>query len=232
MSKRNTYQYGSHVFTSQAAVIKHASAIRKKYSIGAVIDDPDDILFLCDLISVHPNAKQKIGCGIARFYRGHAPDHRNSDCFWIERTDGQNTDIGIHACLSTVGARNRQALRMLVAPDCDAYKNDRLANCESEFVSDYSGRSFPLDQASVDHVVPFETLITDFFSSHNVDIDTEMLTYSVDKSSTSQWKKDDLIKAFLAYHDKCKLRLVSQRENLSDIKLAANALRNNAVTNA
>ena len=52
----------------------------------------DDYMLLLALIARHPEAIQKIGCGIKRFFV--APDsEQRTQCFWLERYDGTQTDF-------------------------------------------------------------------------------------------------------------------------------------------
>jgi hypothetical protein len=217
MTRRAKYFFGSFSFTSQDAVKKHAALIRQRYQIGATISDPEDVAFLMDLIKCHAESEIKIGCGILRFYVSNAPEHPGQ-CFWIERSDHSNTDWGVPACLSGVGRLNRQSLRAAIKPQLDEFKMGVLSLCTDSFVSEYSGTVFPINEAVVDHVTEFDTIVQEFFTVKGVDIESELLTKSTDQRSEPVWRDPALLVDFLAYHKTFPLRLVQWRENLSEIK--------------
>lgn len=92
-------QIGPHTFTSKAAAKQHARAIMKRHAeIGVML--PADEAFLRDLISIHPEAEQKIGCGIAGFTTQVDPIWRTTRHFVIIRTDGSMTDFSFHTCIA------------------------------------------------------------------------------------------------------------------------------------
>jgi hypothetical protein len=78
-------------------------------------------------------------------------------------------------------------------------------------------------EAVADHVEPFDLIVERFFREQGLDIKTEMLTRSVDATSSPVWRNPTLIAEFLSHHATFPLRLVHWRENLSEIKKAANA---------
>lgn len=216
------YRFGKEAFTSHDAVMKHAAAMRAKYGVGQTISAPDDIAFLLDLVAGHIHSNDKSGVGIARFYSDYAPEHA-STCFWLERTDGSKTDFGVPACIKKIVHLNKQSLREAIAPQLAEFKTCKLATCTVSFVSEYSGKVFPVAEAVADHVETFDSIIARFFKERGMDINTEMLTKSVDATSSPVWRNPVLIDEFLVFHASFPLRLVHARENLSEIKKAANA---------
>lgn len=222
---RKKYCFGSESFTSQTAVMAHAKAIRSRYAVAETISAPDDIAFLLDLISAHINTAEKVGAGVRRFYHDHAPDHPTSKCFWVERVDGTKTDWGAQSCFKGVAQLNKLSLREAVSPQVEVFKAAKLAACAGTFVSEFSQKRFPVSEAAVDHIEPFDSIIDQFFPPRGIDITTELLTRSVDASSNPVWRDEALIEEFTEFHRGFPLRLVHFRENLSEIKKANNALR-------
>lgn len=212
---KNKIKLGNLVFTSKAAIKKHASAVREKYPPPEDVTDPEDIAFLHDLIKRHIHAGQKIGCGIAKFFVDSAPN-KMSICFWIKRTDDSTTDFGVPACLESTGSLNRQSLREAIKYSMNKFREENLRG--DFFVSAYSGKTFPRDEAVVDHVVPFEHIVQTFFAEENVDVEKDLLTESIDGAATNIWVDPDLIERFVEYHDTFPRRIVHWRENLSDLR--------------
>ena len=220
MPRKHKYHFGDQAFTSKDAVRRFASEMRGRYGIGATISEPADIAFVQDLIQGHVERVSKIGVGVKRYFVNYAPDHPG-DCFWIERVDGSDTDFGVPACLQDIGRINRLALRMAIRGDLDRFKSEALARCGETFVSGFSGKEFPVAEAVADHVTTFEEIIVQFFTTRGIDIDTAMLTRSVDRRSDPVWIDPLLFEQFLTEHRRYPLRLVHWRENLSEIKKTA-----------
>ena len=227
MSRRAKYFFGDESFTSKAAVKKRASGIFSIYSGGMQIpEESSDYRFVEALLLNHIEARQKIGVGVSFFYVAKAPHHQTA-CFWLERIDGSRTDFGVPSCLDCPYQLNRASLRELVRPQIEAYRLKRLAATDQVlFTSDFSGRTFPVEEAAIDHHPPFDQQIERFFSNREEDPRSEMLTVPTDSSSLPVWRSPALANDFLAYHSECPLRLVHSRENLSAIKRIHNQQAN------
>lgn len=196
--------------------------IRAVYAPGQTITDPAHVCAVTDLLQCHVDRAQKIGTGIKRLFVDYAPDHP-SLCFWVERIDGVSTDFGVQSCLQGIGTLNRQSVRQIVRPDIEDFKRKRIGE-SATFVSDFSGATFSACAAHADHEVTFDDIIAEFATSEGLSIETQLLTVSRDACSVPIWLDPDLPKRFLEHHAKYRLRLVHQRENLSDIKLVAKVI--------
>ena len=221
MNRRVKYRFGFQEFSSQKGVSKHAASIRNSYNSGTTVDDPNDVAFLTDLISGHVKSHVKVGIGIARFYVDIAPG-RPGTCFWLERLDGSKTDFSVPQCLIGVGGVNRRSLRLAIKPQLDVYREATLAHGAATFISKYSGTVFPANEAVVDHEVPFNDILKLFFEPRGIDIDSELLSQSVDQRSDPSWLNPAIIDEFLDFHRRFPLRLVHWRENASQIKIETN----------
>ncbi len=198
--------------------------IRAAYLPGETITDPAHIRAVTDLLQCHVDRDQKIGNGIKRLYVDYAPDHP-SLCFWVERVDGVATDFGVPSCLQGIGILNRQSFRQLVRPVIEEFKQRRIG-VSFTFVSDFSGATFPVSEAHIDHEIPFDDILAHFAAAEGFSIETQLLTTSCDACSVPIWIDPVLPARFLEHHSKYPLRLVHKRENLSDIKLLKNAAPN------
>ena len=191
--------------------------IRAGYLAGETITDPAHIRAVTDLLQCHVDREQKIGQGIKRLFVDHAPDHP-SLCFWVERLDGVATDFGVPSCVQGIGVLNRQSFRQVIRPVIEEFKQRRIGNSLT-FVSDFSGATFSVSEAHVDHEIPFDDIIAIFAKAEGLSIETRLLTVSCDACSVPVWLDPKLPERFLRHHAKYPLRLVQRRENLSDIKL-------------
>ena len=216
---RQLYRFGQFEFTSKNSARQFFGAVREAVGDWETITDPAHALAVAELFRGHQEYAQKAKCGVKRFFVAPAPDHPNSRCFWIEREDGSTTDFGVAACLQSVGGLNRQSFRELVRDQVYAFREQRLAQCEHLFVSDYSGLEFGIAEAHVDHVTEFEEIATQFARAEDIDLENELLTTACDAKSQPQWKDESLATRFLEHHLRFPLRIVSKRENLSDLRL-------------
>ena len=66
-----------------------------KYDLGDKVSN-DDAEILTELVAMHPEAAEKIGCGIQSFSIRTA-DY-NTRCFWVNRTDGSAERFSFKAC--------------------------------------------------------------------------------------------------------------------------------------
>jgi Protein of unknown function (DUF3223) len=214
---RKTYRFGEFEFTSKDSARRFFGEMRQNMGFGGPITNPGHILALSELLRGHVEYEEKVKCGVRQFLTAPAPDH-NSTCFWIERKDGSTTDFGVGACVQSIGVLNRQSFRAIIRPQIYAFKDMRLAGCTDTFVSEYSGETFPISQAHVDHEIEFEEIVKRFATAEGIDLEAELLTVSCDARSEPKWRDESLAARFLEFHPKFRLRLVSKRENLSDLR--------------
>lgn len=182
-----------------------------------MIEDPEDRSFIAELFARNVEAQQKTASGVAGFFWAKSPQHA-TDCFWVKRLDGTETEFGLPACLEGCSRLNRMALRAAVSADVARFREARLALEDLYFVSDYSGVRFPVAEAEVDHVIPFERIVDDFFPARGIDLAVALLTAAVDAQSEPVWRDPELIAQFREFHGTFELRLVHSREIQSAIR--------------
>jgi len=217
-SPRRIYRFGDFQFPSKDAARQFFGEIRRGLELGSTITNPAYAIAVAELFRGHIEHANKAKCGVKRFYVNQAPDHPNTTCFWIEREDGSVTDFGFAACVQTIGGLNRQSFRAIVRGQIYAFKDKRLVGCREMFASDYSGKTFPISEAHVDHEIEFEEILTRFAAAERIDLEVELLTVSCDAKSEPTWKEEGLASRFLSFHERFPLRLVSKRENLSELR--------------
>ena len=65
-----------------------------------LVDDPDDIAFLHDLVKLHPCADEVIGAGVQHFLVSvNADGHNDQRCFWVWRDDDSADDFSAPKCV-------------------------------------------------------------------------------------------------------------------------------------
>jgi hypothetical protein len=126
--------------------------VRDRYSVGATVDRLEDQELLRDLLDLHAEAGDKIGCGVESFVLDRPLRGKHSG-FKIIRTDGSEIDFSFLACLTPPNYRQQvlSAKRAEVADAITDYFNSRVADNSLE--SDLSAT--PLDVADA-HVSYFQ----------------------------------------------------------------------------
>ena len=115
----------------------------------------DEQTLLDEFFSHHPNWEQKRGCGIKNYYVGKG---QNTTCFWIRRTDGTETDIGINKVLGRPWTKEvppvllydvKRACRHAVKPAIERFRSTVVL----PFVCIVSGTLVTkMEDVEVDHV--------------------------------------------------------------------------------
>lgn len=137
-----------------------------------VVDNPEDLLFLNSLIQKHPDAENKIGCGVARFEVRQNPIFANQNTLYLIRIDGTETDFSFRICVSgkhtTAWIDFCAAARFAIADQILVYKVMRFTSIDSP-VCWITGEELNPDNCHVDHVISFNSLIRRFVDEFTVD---------------------------------------------------------------
>lgn len=89
--------YGELHFERRGDAIAFLNAILQKYDVGDKVNAADTKILL-DALAHHPEAKDKIGCGVSGFSVRSADF--GTKCFWANRTDGTTEKFSHRACVS------------------------------------------------------------------------------------------------------------------------------------
>ncbi|RQG06589.1 hypothetical protein IPC234_19735 [Pseudomonas aeruginosa] len=83
---------GSLHFERRGDAVAYLKAMLRRYDLGDRVK-ADDAVILRAALEHHPNATEKIGCGIADFSVRTADF--GTKCFWVNRTDGTTEKFSI-----------------------------------------------------------------------------------------------------------------------------------------
>jgi len=65
-----------------------------------LVDDPDDVAFLRDLVQLHPERERVMGAGVRHFLvRVNGKGYNDNRCFWVLRNDDTFEDFSWPECL-------------------------------------------------------------------------------------------------------------------------------------
>lgn len=79
-------------FEKTGDAIAYVTTMLNRYDLGDRVN-PDDSVILQAMLEHHPDAAEKIGCGIANFSVRSADF--STRCFWVNRTDGTTEKFSI-----------------------------------------------------------------------------------------------------------------------------------------
>ena len=84
-------------FPTKGKATEHFKEMLNRLALGETLAGQDH-LEMNALLLRHPEASDKIGCGVQRFFVDMT-DH-GTRCFWLERTDGSKTEFSYPSCIS------------------------------------------------------------------------------------------------------------------------------------
>jgi hypothetical protein len=213
MAKREPIIVAGETFQTKKAVEDRCREILYAYPIGARVAEHHAV-FLYDLLKRHTEAETKIGFGVDHFTVQRA--EQGSQCFNVTRIDGTRIDFSFKACLTPKTPEHdlRAACRTAVVGEKMAFR-DRCFAAGPVFC-DVSGEPLTLDNTHVDHAPPyeFEALVAGFLAWRGA-----MPPIDPGGGTVTRFLYQSDAESFVTYHNTyAKLRLVSRRVNLSDLR--------------
>lgn len=213
-------------FKTKKKLLGDCKSMLARYRNRQTVND-EDSAFLAGLLERHPDAIQKIGCGVKRFFRDWTG--QGTDCFWLERTDGTTTDFSYPTC---VNARSKslyqefaQACRSAIAPYLKVAKQEFFAkhgNAEGKVKCEITGKMVGPNESHLDHKKPmtFQVIVQTFITANKIEIRPDMLSTKADKQFVTTFVDKELEQKFRDYHRDVverfsSLRIIKARENLS-----------------
>jgi hypothetical protein len=215
-------EIGSLSFKTKKAAKDYFKSMLSRYSDGQDISE-DDSDILNSLIERHPEASQKIGVGVKRFFRERA--EQGTSCFWIERSDGSKTEFSYPSCVDAKGKSLYQefaeACREAVKDDLVATKKAYFgehAKSEGRVACEISGEMIRFNESHLDHKKPmtFQVIVRTFIAANQIEISADMLSKPADQQFATRFIDEELASQFIEYHHRvAQLRVIKPRLNLS-----------------
>lgn len=221
----SNYLLGGIEFKTKAAIGEHARAILHATPTGSTLG-MGDFMFMCDLLDMHEDAVQKIGCGVYSISVEQDLLNYNSRGFWLHRNDGTETDFSYLKCLSRPSNRSKvlAAMREIVMPFCMAYRSryfSTYANSSGYAPCEVSGVLLSVIDAHVDHAWPweFKSIVAAFVKDRHLNIETTPIKPTTDGSVRNELLDEQMAEDFYQYHaGKAILRVVAKQLNTGAIK--------------
>lgn len=214
-------QIGDRTFPYKKDALAFFKEMLSRYRDRQTVEGEDaELLF--SLIERHPEAVQKIGVGIKRFYRFPA---EFTSCFWLERHDGTKTDFSYisaaNAKAPSLYQEFAEACRCAVKVDLETSKNEHFrqhADESGRVPCDITGELIAKHESHLDHKKPmtFQVMVRTFIAAHGIEISREMLTAPADAQFQTEFVDLELRGKFVDYHRRAAdLRIIGTKQNLS-----------------
>lgn len=212
---------GSLDFGSKSEALAHFKEMLGRYhnnqEIGA-----DDSEHLHALLARHPEAVDKIGCGVRRFHKRITS--KGTSCFWLERENGDVTDFSYISCVNVKGNSLYQefaeACRETVQPELDQAKKrhfEQYGNQQGRAPCDITGQMIAPYESHLDHKKPmtFQVIVRTFVKAHRIEIKPDMLSIPADAQFATTFVDLELARRFREYHHEvADLRIIRADANL------------------
>lgn len=212
---------GDQEFKTKKEALEFFRKILSKYNNGETINS-EDTLHLHNLIERHPEQSQKIGCGIAKFYKDKTD--QPTSCFWLERIDGTKTDFSFYSCIDAKGTSLYQefseACREAVKNDLIESKKNHFKvnqNAEGKVPCDITGEMISFEESHLDHKKPmtFEVIVRTFRVSNGIIPNRDILSSPKDNQFTTTFTNKAIADQFIKYHHEvADLRIIKKHINL------------------
>jgi hypothetical protein len=204
---------GTH-FSSKKALQEYVQGILRRYPPGTKVIGEDE-MFLRAFFVRHQRYEHKHGVGMHHI---EVRKNRYDVGFWIIRVDGSETDISYLSCLAppTHTQKVKAAMRLAVYSQKKAYRERHLV---PGALCSVTGEPLNIGNCHVDHVVPFEDLVTTFLDREQLTIDEVEIEPRRDGEVDSILSDKRLESAWQKYHQQnAVLRLVTKHANLSVLR--------------
>lgn len=214
-----TVDLGFAEFGSKSAAKEHFRAMLNRYQAGQTVKAEDAAELEC-LLDSHPEAADKIGCGVAEFRVRDAA--YGTICFEVVRTDGSATDFSYASCIDGRASPLQEALRALrqeVQDDIMRAKRDYFAqhaDAEGRVLCPVSGVRITIEEAHADHAspLPFAVMAKLFLSARGIvpdrstvqpPADNQYVPRLADHTLADEWRK--------YHHQNAAIRVVAAPAN-------------------
>lgn len=221
-NRQRGYWINGELFARKSDVLDRCRCILYGTKIGERVSD-DSFKFLAALISFHQSADDKVGAGIDFITAEQNPQYPTTRGFWIHRVDGSKTDFSFIECVSpsSLPKKVTAALREAVCGQILEFKNEHFEAVGELSVCTVTAAQVTRDDCHVDHAPPntFERIVADFMTAEGIEASDVQLLPHTDAQSFDRLADPFLEAKWKSFHrDRARLRIVSRRANLSDVK--------------
>lgn len=213
---RNPVLVGDRSFALKKDAEQACRDVLYRYDPGHRVTGIADEQFLLDLLELHPERDEKLGCGVAHFEVRVNPKFVRQRSFYLVRVDRSETDFSFMKCLRppshrqlVMGAMRHEVSNQVYEFAEETYRSPAPVLCA------VTGRVVAREEAHVDHSSPTFLELAEQFVGEQGGWD-ETVIARADGSIGVQLGRDDQARAWRDYHCRnATLRVVSIEANLS-----------------
>ena len=189
-------------FRTKGARDAYYKAMLGRYLPGDRVSASDEAE-LRDLLALHPKAGEKIGVGVACFDVRRSG--KGSNCFWIIREDGSETDFSYLKCLKgepPIKAKVSAAFRDAVAQDVYAVRAALFAE-RDRVPCALTGQLLSVDEGHMDHQPPmtFDAIVAFFLAQESMTHSDVAIIDGGDGRTAVELANPELAQRFRDYHN-------------------------------
>lgn len=220
---RKQYKVDGETFRTQGDLVERIREIIGRYKPGMTVDLLDTV-FLNSLLFMHPEAEQKVGCGVVSFSVEDNPIYPGprSRGFRLHRTDGTSTDFSFWECIRPTphGKKVQRAFRAAIEPDTLAFKQHHFDVLPRGVgVCPDTGAPITFTSSHVDHKAPgtFDALLSKFLEAEGLKAEgIQVVGAGIDDTYQDRLIDLDLERRWCDFHNThAVLEVVSATANLS-----------------
>lgn len=192
-------------FKSKSEATSYFKDMLNRYRDGETLTPEDDAI-LYELLQRHPEADQKIDCGVRSFYRERSPNHPTS-CFHLERHDGSTTDFSYISCIrgftSSLAQQFYEACRYSVSEKLTRQKAKLFKDAGGTMICSKTGLQITIDEANYCHTKPkFRDMVLGFISENGIVVHHSFVTSGSDMQYVVKFADRSIENLFMVYHEK------------------------------
>jgi hypothetical protein len=204
-------------FKYKKDALSYFKDILNSYKPTQIVNE-NDFKDLVEIIEVHPDKEEKIGCGIEKIQVIEV--RYKTKCFELIRTDGSTEVFSYLNCINgklKPFTKFSKICRQIISEDLRNVKLTYFKKFSSkgDVKCQETGELCKWEELNVDHRQPntFSVIVDRFIEVHRIDINTVQYTEIMD--GVYHFTDVELSEKFRNYHrDKANLRLVKKEKNI------------------
>ncbi len=216
-------QIGEKTFNTKNQAIDHIREILYRYPLNQSVKG-SDLIFMCDLLDLHPDKDRRIGVGIKSIIIEQDGEFNKTRHFSIIRTDDSSIDFSFNKCLSPNLNEPiklfKSAARRAIADQIILFRNSSFHDSTQKILCEITGVLIDKNNSHIDHTPPdtFDKIVLDFLNTNNINVD-DVKFIEAPNGIGKVFANDNLKNSFADYHKtNAKLRVISPGANLKQKK--------------
>lgn len=215
---------GGIVFKTKTAAMERVKRILHESPLNVPLSG-EDLRIARSLLELHPNAQQKIGCGVRQIeVRRHNDFGPSTPCMYAIREDGTVTDFSYIRCFDGDKSYRKKflaACREAIKQHLDHFKTEFFRVAKKP-TCQLTAEPLTPDNCHVDHIPPyaFERIVESFAVLYSIDLnDPKLCVSDVDCFLIPTFSSALMRDNFIVFHNSLgQFRCISAAANTSLVR--------------